>query len=277
MREFQVTGHASSLVPEGMDWKLVWADEFDGSELDRTKWGYRLEMMHRRHKTWTDDAVQLDGNSNAVFRIYEKDGEVYSSQLQTGSNFMDPPALGESTAEGLVWPVAAFREQRFLHSFGYYECRCRLQRHRGWWSAFWLQSPTIGCSPDTASAGVEMDIMESFQPGEVIEHCLHYDGYGEDHKMVTAGQGRRQLDLDGWHRFGMLWDEKGYTFYIDGEEDGQIAAPLSRRPQFILISTEVNGYRTRAYAPTEEARQAAAAGDTFLVDYVRVFDRAGQP
>ena len=95
--------------------------------------------------------------------------------------------------------------------------------------------------------------------------------------MITAGQGRKQLDLDGWHRFGMLWDETGYTFYIDGEKDGHAAGPVSRRPQFILISTEVNGYRTKEYAPTEEARQAAAAGDTFLVDYVRVFDRVEAP
>lgn len=92
-----------SLVPGESEWKLVWADEFDGSELDRTKWDYRLEMMHRRHKTWTDDAVYLDGCSNAVFRIYERDGEVLSSHLQTGSNFMDPPAQEECTADGMTW------------------------------------------------------------------------------------------------------------------------------------------------------------------------------
>ena len=131
MREFQVQEHVPSLVPGESEWKLVWADEFDGSELDRTKWDYRLEMMHRRHKTWTDDAVYLDGCSNAVFRIYERDGEVLSYHLQTGSNFMDPPAQEECTADGMTWPVAPFREQRFLHGFGYYECRCRLQRHKG--------------------------------------------------------------------------------------------------------------------------------------------------
>ena len=70
MKKFEVKDHAPSLVPEGKEWKLVWADEFDGTELDRSKWDYRLSMMGKRHITWTDDGVTLDGNSNAVFRIY---------------------------------------------------------------------------------------------------------------------------------------------------------------------------------------------------------------
>ena len=25
---------------------------------------------------------------------------------------------------------------KFMHRYGYYECRCRLQQKAGWWSAF---------------------------------------------------------------------------------------------------------------------------------------------
>ena len=32
MQKFEVKGHESSLLPEG-NWKLVWNDEFDGTEL----------------------------------------------------------------------------------------------------------------------------------------------------------------------------------------------------------------------------------------------------
>ena len=75
MKEFEVSGHVPSLVPEGREWKLVWADEFDGTELDRTKWDYRLYMMGKRHPTWVDDGVTLDGESHAVFHIFERDGD----------------------------------------------------------------------------------------------------------------------------------------------------------------------------------------------------------
>ena len=36
----QVPGHEPSLLPEGKAFKLVWQDEFDGKELDTSKWCY---------------------------------------------------------------------------------------------------------------------------------------------------------------------------------------------------------------------------------------------
>ena len=57
----QGTQLVPSRPPQGRKWKLVWSDEFNGAELDRTKWDFRLYMMHQRHKTWTEDAASLDG------------------------------------------------------------------------------------------------------------------------------------------------------------------------------------------------------------------------
>ena len=272
MQTFEVKDHAPSFLPEG-NWKLVWADEFDGTELDRTKWDYRLSMMNKRHVTWDDEGVTLDGNSNAVFSIYEKNGEICSSQLQTGYNYMDAERAEEDCwGGGLVWPIGKFQAHKFLHTYGYYECRCKLQKKPGWWSAFWLQSPVIGCCDEPEIAGVENDIMESFEPGKVFAHYNHYDGYGEDHKEKIAGEGM-ELNLDEYHTFGMLWTKEGYTFYVDGKEDGHIDGPVSHRPQFILLSTEVKGYRQKERTATEEAKQTAKDGDVFVVDYVRVFDK----
>ena len=64
-----VPGHEPSLLPAGRNFKLVWSDEFDGDELDRTKWAFRTCMMQKRHPAWTDTAVRLDGKGNAVFDI----------------------------------------------------------------------------------------------------------------------------------------------------------------------------------------------------------------
>ena len=271
MQKYHVEDHETSLLPDGGKWKLVWSDEFDGTELDRTKWDFRLYMMGKRHRTWDEGGVKLDGNSNAVFSIFEKNGEICSSQIQTGSNYMDaPPAERDCWNGGLVWPIGKIKESKFLHRYGYYECRCKLQKKAGWWSAFWLQSPTIGSSLNPEYSGVENDIMESFRPGKIISHNNHYNGYGEDHECVSAGKGM-ELNVDEWHIFGMSWDENGYTFYVDGIEDGHIDEPVSKIPQFILLSTEVNGYRAKEKQATDEAR--LAVGDAFIVDYVRVFDK----
>ena len=47
MREFSVKGHEASWLPEG-NWEMVFADEFDGTELDRSTWDYRMSMMQKQ-------------------------------------------------------------------------------------------------------------------------------------------------------------------------------------------------------------------------------------
>ena len=44
MKRYEVENHEPSFLPEDSDWELVWADEFDGTELDRTKWNFRLQF-----------------------------------------------------------------------------------------------------------------------------------------------------------------------------------------------------------------------------------------
>ena len=44
MQKFDYQDHQYSFLPEGKKWKLVWNDEFDGTELDRTKWTFRLNF-----------------------------------------------------------------------------------------------------------------------------------------------------------------------------------------------------------------------------------------
>ena len=55
MKKFEVNGHEPSFLPEG-EWKLVWADEFDGTELDRSKWDFRLNFWGKPF-----DATQTRG------------------------------------------------------------------------------------------------------------------------------------------------------------------------------------------------------------------------
>jgi len=257
-----------SHLPPGKTWKLVWSDEFNGADLDRTKWDFRLYMMHQRHKTWTDDAAGLDGNGNLLLRAYEKDGDYYSSQLQTGSNYMDRPPDGRYSQQ-LTWPIAQITPARFMHKYGYYEIRCKLPAQPGWWAAFWLQSPTIGSTLDPGSAGVEIDIMENFTRDGVISHNIHWNGYGKDHRGNGSGPVKRPELSEGFHTFGLDWSPKEYVFYTDGEVTWRVDGPISHREQFILVSTECNGYRHGGPAP--ELKQAKLP-DYFVVDYVRVFD-----
>ena len=68
----------------------------------------------------------------------------------------------------------------------------------------------------------------------------------------------------------MDWSKNGYVYYIDGKESWRIDSPVSDCEQFVLLSTECNGYR-KGDSPSEELKKAVLP-DYFIVDYVRVFD-----
>ncbi|NLG37582.1 MAG: glycoside hydrolase family 16 protein [Clostridiales bacterium] len=259
--------HAPSLLPEGKRWNLVWNDEFDGDILDRTKWDFRLYLMQRRHSTFTDEGATLDGDSHLLLNLIERDGHYYSPHLQTGSNYLDRP--GASYGK-FTWPVGKIEKPGFMHKYGYYEIRCKLQTQPGWWSAFWLQSPLIGSTLNPAVSGVEIDIMENFTRDGVISHNIHWNGYGDDHGYLGSGDRKVSDTADGWHYFGCHWSREGYVFYVDGQESWRVDGPVSDTEQFLLISTECMGYR-RSEQPDEKLKKAVLP-DAFVVDFVRVYD-----
>ena len=271
MVNFEVGGHEPSLLPDG-EWKMVWNDEFDGAELDRSKWDFRLSMMGRRHPAWVDRGVRLDGRSHVVFDIVEECGRPVSAQLQTGYNFMDEPVVPTKFgSEALQWNIGKLRPSLYLHRYGYYECRCRLQQNTdAWWSAFWIQSTVIGASLDAGDTGAEIDVMEYTRPGRIASHNVFTGGYGLDSRRLKTG-GVDGIDTAAFHRFGLLWEPTGYTFYVDGVENGRITEEVSHRPEFILITTEVKGYRHDDHQPVAAAFDAIGR-DSFIVDHVRVFD-----
>ncbi len=259
--------HKESLLPAGKKWELIWNDEFDGDALDQTKWDFRLHLMQKRHNTFSDSGAELDGKSNLLLKLHEKDGHFYSPHLQTGSNYLDRP--GEAYGK-FKWPVAKIKPAKFMHKYGYYEIRCKLPAQPGWWAAFWLQSPVIGATLNPEESGVELDIMENFTRDGIVSHNIHWNGYGADHRSAGSGQRRIESPLDDFHVFGLDWSPDGYIFYIDGGESWRAPGPVSDTEQFILVSTECKGYR-KGEDPSEELKKAVLP-DYFIVDYVRVFD-----
>lgn len=215
----------------------------------------------------TSEGAILDGKSNLLLCLIEKDGHYFSPHLQTGSNFLDRP--GESYKK-FKWPIAKIGQPKFMHKYGYYEIRCKLQTQPGWWSAFWLQSPVIGATLDPKLSGAEVDIMENFTSDGIILHNIHWKGYGDDHKHLGSGDIKIEDTPDQYHRFGCHWSPGGYVYYADGKETWRVNGPVSDIEQFILVSTECMGYRN-SDQPDEELKKAVLP-DYFVVDYVRVFD-----
>ena len=272
MVEYKVESHEPSLVPKEAKWKLVWSDEFDGPELDRTKWDFRLNFWGEPFEAYTDQGIVFDGKSNIELHRTEKNGYYVSPQLQTGSNSFDIPPTEQENPwnHNYFWKLGELKPAKFIHRFGYYECRCKFQNDPDtMWSAFWTQSPSIGTSYDPKWCGIESDIMEHFKEGE-FETGNIMGGYGSQFHEEGRVRGLKlEKTDDGFHRFGMSWQPEGYVFYCDGKEISRASEYVSYVPQFILLTTEIQGYRTNSPAKVGDK----FIDDAFIVDYVRVFDR----
>ena len=309
MRKFTLEDHADSFLPEGKEWKLVWHDEFDGTELDKTKWGFRLNFWGQRFKTFTTEGVELDGNSHIRLHMIKKGDDYYSPLLQTGSLTYDMPKEDNG-----FWPFGEYEKPKFMHRYGYYEIRCRLPKNRGWHAAFWLQAPGVGSHPDARFAGVECDIMENYRQhidGKMMGGNI-WGGYGKNFDVSGHFLWDHEETADGWHYYGVDWSPDGYVFYADGKEIGRVLppereaerniirenpdskiwilpgstaiGPVSEVEQFILVTTECHGYRGPGFFSAPEGHPAgtpapilkeAVLPDYFEVDHVRVFDQIG--
>lgn len=282
-------GRAPSLLPEGKEFRYVWGDEFDGTELDESKWGYRTNFWGRPAHWFakpSDGCVEV---RDGLLRLKVKkraDGQFVSPQLQTGELMWDVPPIKEPKG---FWWLSKREKPRFTHRYGYYECRCRLQRKPGWWSAFWMQSEMQGACLDPGLAGIEHDVMESFDPGEIIVSAFHMNGYGPDYRSFHipaefdkspryTSRFNMAVDTETFHTFGLLWEPDGYSVYVDGRLRGRNGAAVSHIPEFILLSTECKWYRNDRMTGkgVPELEEAVAAGDDFVVDYVRVYEVTSQ-
>jgi len=224
---------SSAAPPAG--YTLEWEDNFDGLTLDETKWSHRL-LGPRRDAVNVVEAVTLTGEGTLKITTSKVGDEYHTGMIGT--------------------------QGKFERAFGYWEARIKLQDQEGHWSAFWVQSPTIG-NPigDTLVAGTEIDVVEYHSNwGDGLQNTLHWDGYGTDHKSAAKSATIAGLK-DGFHTFAVLWTPNEYVFYTDGIETWRTSTALSHRTQYAILSLEVESWAGNI--------ANAVLPDSMEVDYVR--------
>jgi beta-glucanase (GH16 family) len=82
------TNHEEFLppAPQGQQWRLTWHDEFEGDQLDESKWN-RLGDWKRRDGYWVQDDAYLSGKGTLLLRT-RKEGDRYTSgAINTAGKF----------------------------------------------------------------------------------------------------------------------------------------------------------------------------------------------
>ena len=243
------------------DYVLVWHDEFNdpaGTPPDADKWAPR-HLGPRRDAINVEEAARHDGHGHLLITTTRH--EPPASQ---------PAATQPAKPEYHTGMISTADE--FEPTFGYFECRYQVQTQPGHWSAFWLQSPTMGRPVgEPAKAGVEIDVIEYLATPKYRDkalHTIHWDGYGEDHTSRHVNTPLPGLG-EGFHTFGLEWTPTEYVFYVDGQETGRMNEAVSKRSEYMLLSMEVGKWA--------DDIAAAELPDSMVIDYVRVWQRQPSP
>lgn len=247
------------------DYTLVWSDEFEGpadARPDPTKWA-PLHPGPRRDAINVEDAARLDGNGHL---------RITTTRHPRTSTQPASPKSGQAADEFDYHTGMISTRGKFEPTYGYFECRYQAQTQPGHWSAFWLQSPTMGKElGDPAKSGVEIDVIEYLATPKYrdrAQHTIHWDGYGKEHKshhqeITIPGLG------EGFHTFGLEWTPDEYIYYVDGQVTGRMRQAVSQRSEYLILSVEVGKWA--------DSIADATLPDSMIVDYVRVWQRRPAP
>ncbi len=248
-------------------YQLTWSDEFDGDELDFSKWDGHFfnhgETVIRRGSYWNTDLCSVkDGNLHIASKYY-------------------PDGLNGNGKPG--WYTAGIDTSKsFEQKQGYFECRCILPKGYGQWAAFWTFCSGVGLTDHDGEKGAEIDIFESPFYGNdkkimknTVESNIHINGYGDKHRHDHVCQAfvAANNPYEEYNTYGLEWNEKEYIFYINGVESGRTEFGVSQVPEWLILSVEIAGNdgvvdeTFRGHCINDEDNEMT----DFIVDYVRAY------
>jgi beta-glucanase (GH16 family) len=208
-------------TPRAVTYTLIWADEFNGTSLDQTKWNIST------------------GNPNVN---NEKEYYSGSNLAVTGGNLVitakQQSMGGQPYTSGKIDTYG-----KFSTTYGRIEARIKLPLVQGSWPAFW----TLGNSVNTGAgwpAGGEIDIMEHVNTDNVIHGTMHWDG-GSGH--VSYGLTTTTTPGD-YHIYAVEWDAQSIRWYVDNTlyVTGNIANNINNTgafhdPFYMILNLAVGG------------------------------------
>lgn len=235
-------------------WTQTFADDFNGESLNLSKWGYRKTGV-RNDAVNTPAAVSVDDGTLTI-KTYTEDDTHYTGMIGT--------------------------ENLFAQKYGYFESRIKFNSAPGQWSAFWVQSPTIGTPiGNTAVAGTEIDIVEQRATdgggndiSNRVHNALHWDGYSNQTKALLKYQPTSAtpgMADDTWHTYGLSWSPTGYGFYFDDKLIWTTSTAISSRTQYLILSSEIIDGSWAGNIPDGGYGSYADSTTDMEVDYVRAY------
>lgn len=272
-------------------WKLVWSDEFDGKDIDRTKWDFDLGNGFYNY-----DANQwISGWGNEELQYYTREPD--NAFVKEG--MLHIRAVKESL-HGCGYTSAKLKTRKrdgkplFSQTYGRFEFRVKLPTGKGIWPALWMlpQEEKYG---GWAASG-EIDVMEARgqEPTKVLG-TLHFGSRWPANASVAKEYVLpRGATIAGFHIYTLEWEPGRIRWFVDGHpyatasfwwssgksEGGKGAKPANEadlspwpapfdQPFYLILNVAVGG---RFLGKPDKTTVFPAE---MLVDYVRVYEKVG--
>ena len=249
------------VVPVRAQWELVWEDDFDGTDLDLSRWTFERG----------DGCPDLCGWGNGELEYYRAENATVADGLLTIS-------AREESIMGRDYTSSRLRTlEKGDWKYGRFEMRARMPQGRGLWPAFWML-PTDGVYGGWAASG-EIDILEHWghEPSK-IHGTLHYGGeYPSNRYSSRTFALAEGVFADGFHVFAVEWEPEEIRWYADGENYHTLRAWSSSASPFpapfdqrfhILLNVAVGG------GPPGPPNEDTVFPQALVIDYVRVYQDA---
>lgn len=207
--------HQKDLFRSG--WRLLWQDNFDGTEIEGNKWGHEVNCAGGGNNEKQCYTARPENSfiDDGVLHIVARE-ELYSG-----------PALGDDdhnynpddASKTLPYTSARLRTKgKFDFTYGRVEVRAKAAGGQGMWPAIWML-PTDSVYGGWPSSG-EIDIMEAVNLGVWGNEIHGTNHYGlkwpqwENHGQTLEMD---ENPADDYHVYAIEWEADEIRWYVDGQ------------------------------------------------------------
>lgn len=249
-----------SKAPSEDPYKLVWEDNFDGTQLNMDDWNYEYH-----EPGWVNNELQkyVDAPEN----IYVKDGELVIQALKG--------------ADGSYTSGRINTQNKHDYKYGKFEVRAKVPSGKGFLPAFWMMPTNENLYGQWPKCG-EIDIMEVL--GSETNKTYGTLHFGEPHTQSQGNYILPEGDFSSeYHIYACEWEPDEIRFYVDGqlfysENDwfskregyGELTYPAPYdQPFYLILNLAVGG----DWPGNPDETTQFADNAQLCVDYVRVYQK----
>jgi beta-glucanase (GH16 family) len=202
------------LPVSGEGWKLVWNDEFNGTEIDTTKWSWETNC-------WGGGNNELQCYTDRPDNAFLRDGKLVIHARSESFTGPAEPLEWESNAGDRTLPYTSARMRTLGQGdwkYGRIEVRAKLPEGQGIWPAVWML-PTDWVYGGWAASG-EIDIMEAVNLSTDKDMAIHGTiHYGREWPGQASSGTSYTFDgfnpVDNFHTYALEWSRREMRWYVD--------------------------------------------------------------